>query len=620
MIVVSSFAAQNYRCHPAIELEIDDYTVLIGANGAGKSTVLYALEWFFEGGPLTASDANAEAFKADPNLEIWVEVVFESDGPWPGHLEKFAVGDSCVLRRIFAIGDKSDRLVASRMAHPDFAAARMMGSADELRLAYDALRTTRCPTLPELPKRAPKADVLGALDTWEEDPANADRLLRVWQQVDTSIAAEFVQFVLIRASGSVSEELAFSGRSSVIDPVVRKLVSAIESEAKTRWLEKYQRHVDALGRYAQMRVGGALREYGNEVSDALSAFVSESMVSFRPSSEGATINLNISVETQVESHNSTSSVASQGHGVQRAVMIAAVQALAKRSDSRARPILLAVEEPEIYQHPTRARHFAKVLRTLSLTPGAQVAIATHSPYFVHPSQFAKLRRLEIGTPTRVVSLLPATIAQLSGIDEGGIEKAIEQRLPTSFSECFFASKALLVDTDRTFWEVILDRLGTPLEGLEISLYPVGGKSNLRIVQGLLAGFGVQTYVIADADYLGAGRHPIGSERYVSAMGSNKAATEKMVDWMTFAGSLELADRFVFGDGTLVGARAAILHDDLEHELAGWSSLVSLFDQNNESLAGKDVARYRLHASAADLGDLPANIVRIAEAVRAFALC
>jgi predicted ATP-dependent endonuclease of OLD family len=37
-------------------MSFDDVTVLVGANGTGKSSVLHALAWFFEGSPLADED------------------------------------------------------------------------------------------------------------------------------------------------------------------------------------------------------------------------------------------------------------------------------------------------------------------------------------------------------------------------------------------------------------------------------------------------------------------------------------------------------------------------------------------------------------------------------------
>lgn len=53
---LSRVYVSNYRSLKDFEVQIDDYTALVGANGTGKSSLLYALEWFYEGPPLEALD------------------------------------------------------------------------------------------------------------------------------------------------------------------------------------------------------------------------------------------------------------------------------------------------------------------------------------------------------------------------------------------------------------------------------------------------------------------------------------------------------------------------------------------------------------------------------------
>ena len=58
--------------------------------------------------------------------------------------------------------------------------------------------------------------------------------------------------------------------------------------------------------------------------------------------------------------------------------------------------IVAIEEPEIYQHPVRARAFARTLVELSTQPAIQVVLATHSPYFVQNTEkFSALHRLHV---------------------------------------------------------------------------------------------------------------------------------------------------------------------------------------------------------------------------------
>ena len=86
----------------------------------------------------------------------------------------------------------------------------------------------------------------------------------------------------------------------------------------------------------------------------------------------------------------TGAVARLGHGLQRSYLLALLQELAGSDDSTAPRLILACEEPELYQHPPQARHLAGVFRTLS-EANSQVLLCTHSPYFVSGGRFEDVR-------------------------------------------------------------------------------------------------------------------------------------------------------------------------------------------------------------------------------------
>ena len=85
----------------------------------------------------------------------------------------------------------------------------------------------------------------------------------------------------------------------------------------------------------------------------------------------------------------------QGHGFQRAFIISVLEYLAEAdttgTDANKPTLFLAIEEPELYQHPPRARHFFKTLATIADSGSVQMAYATHSPYFVAPNRFDSVR-------------------------------------------------------------------------------------------------------------------------------------------------------------------------------------------------------------------------------------
>ena len=76
-----------------------------------------------------------------------------------------------------------------------------------------------------------------------------------------------------------------------------------------------------------------------------------------------------------------------GSGAQSALAVAIAKAYA---DIVRQPMILAVEEPELYLHPHGCRHFYKLLRHLSEADNLQVIYTTHERSFVNAGDFADI--------------------------------------------------------------------------------------------------------------------------------------------------------------------------------------------------------------------------------------
>jgi putative ATP-dependent endonuclease of the OLD family len=63
---------RNFRCLEDVAIDLIDLTVLLGPNSAGKSSLLHALAFFFEGVELDAADVFGGGDKT-----VSVECVFE---------------------------------------------------------------------------------------------------------------------------------------------------------------------------------------------------------------------------------------------------------------------------------------------------------------------------------------------------------------------------------------------------------------------------------------------------------------------------------------------------------------------------------------------------------------
>lgn len=93
---------ENYRCLHSLEMKLDELTVLIGANSMGKSSVLKALGWFFEGGELEPEDVCGQT----PGARVLVAVTF-GDLTQADHdaLGKFATGETAIFWRTWSSED-----------------------------------------------------------------------------------------------------------------------------------------------------------------------------------------------------------------------------------------------------------------------------------------------------------------------------------------------------------------------------------------------------------------------------------------------------------------------------------------------------------------------------------
>lgn len=230
----------------------------------------------------------------------------------------------------------------------------------------------------------------------------------------------------------------------------------------------------------------------------------------------------------------TGDISHKGHGVQRAVIVALVHALNVQRNVKLRreaedgnmeavvpDLLLVIEEPELYQHPTRARHFSQALSNLvsdtAEGPRVQVVISTHSPYFVSLAQFDSVRMLRrkhvVGQPVpeRTVgrTTLELVATELANAYEpprtnftaAGLRAKLHGILDNALREGFFADSIALVegDSDQALLAGLCAIKRFDYEAAGLAILPVNGKNNLDKALLIFRQLGIPTYVVFDGD-------------------------------------------------------------------------------------------------------------------------
>ncbi|MBQ0918498.1 ATP-dependent endonuclease [Hydrogenophaga aromaticivorans] len=527
---IQSVRIKNFRTLKDVTIPFDSVTTFIGPNGAGKSTVLRALDWYFNGKPgsLTAKDCSFDATDEDIEVQVTFADLTEKDR---NELGKYAPAGATTFTAWKCRGsDGSESLSANSKSYEPFNAIRGKGSAADKKAAYNDLRTSDVSL--GLPSWSNLDAATQAMTTWEA--GHTDQLVEAPGSLQTNFfgfnsggkMSGLFDFVLVTADLRASEE-SIDGKSSIIgrilersinrtaaDEEIAKIVEESREKQQKVYEEKFKAQLDVMTK----QLNAVVSSY----SPGRAVTVSPAEVELKaPRTTFDVAVLDGSTETEVER---------QGHGFQRTLLISALQLLAQSSAASSEGVIcLAIEEPELFQHPIQAQTFAKVLRSLAEDAGKriQVTYATHSPYFLEARHFDQVRRLTRSSDeTPVVTVHLATVAdvknKLSGVQSPEIvDRQLDNIVANQLAVALFAHRVFLVEgtTEASVFYGIGDKTCPgSLEAAGLSIVPAGAKTSIPLVHAILTSIGIPVYTLFDADG--------GFEARASAKGKQQKDIEK----------------------------------------------------------------------------------------------
>jgi putative ATP-dependent endonuclease of the OLD family len=507
----------HYRALRGVSVPLGDYTAMVGPNGVGKSTILDAVDFFLS--PTRAVDEDDfQSGCADP-VSVTLTLSQLNNEERAVYAESLDAAGNLVVSKVFRAGESPQyEVLGSR--HRGFDELRKInrsGKKTDFTNAFKVLVVEG--NYHDLNVQRSADDNLAELVRWEK--AHPDRceegpvpIAFVGSTKDQLIPT--TRFVYVPAVQEASDTLG--GTKSPLQQMLGALVYP-RFEADEEFI-RLQNHVaEEYRRLFPPDGTPELVSLATRISGALETFCPGTSVTLGWDEFRASLKIPPVLSAVVEDGIPTE-VDRKGHGLQRALIIAMLQA----EDEHRRTtdgtggdvhVILMIEEPELYQHPTQCRHFRKVLANLASSKGGssiRVLVTTHSPDFISLDGIDAIRILRRETvkkgvpPRKISSVSLETIAtRFAEVTQKPVDQQQLFRqlhvVDSIMREAFFASAAVLLEGvgDHGLLAAQCAVEGIDLEGKGIVLIPCGGKSNMPLSLSILRLLGIKHYAVFDSD-------------------------------------------------------------------------------------------------------------------------
>lgn len=390
---IDSIKIKNFRGYKdETKIELNDLTVFVGKNDIGKSTILEALDIFFNDGKgvikLDKTDVNVRG-KKEEDLDIEISVCF-SELP-----EKIII-DSTVetsLQDEFMLNADGQLEVIKRYKN---------GGAAKVFIKAKHPTNGKCAEL-LLKKNSDLKKIIKSENIeCENQTVNAEMRRAIWNKFSDDLQQDVIEIDASKEDAKkIWEKLSnylptyslfqsdrknSDGDDEIQDPLktaVKQILSDTELQAT---LAEVATEVENKLKEVADRTLTKLREMDPAIAASLNPIIPSA-----DSLKWQDVFKNVSI-----SGDEDIPINKRGSGVKRLVLLNFFRAEAERrcQEQGNTGVIYAIEEPETSQHSDNQRILIEAFKTLASVANTQVILTTHSSYIVKQLQFTDLRLIK----------------------------------------------------------------------------------------------------------------------------------------------------------------------------------------------------------------------------------
>lgn len=393
---LTAISIKNFRCYrEEISVNIGDLTTFVGKNDIGKSTVLEALEIFFNNQTIKCDCGDANIYGQSKEVEITCEfnelpdVISLDAGAETTLAREYLLTTSGTLKikKIFDCSKKTPTCeVYISARHPT-----VDGASNLLEYKESDLRSYMQRNKIEGPQKGNPSMRRAIWESFEDlnlstvdipvsKPKEDSK--RIWEQIEGHLPI----FALFQ-----SDRNSQDSDSEVQNPMKAAIALAISEVQED--IDKIQNKVRERAEEIAKDTHAALQSIDPQLAKKL-------VPQFNlPSNAKWTGLFSIGMDT-----DDGIPLNKRGSGIRRMILVSFFKAEAERRlrTGNKRSIIYALEEPETAQHPANQRILIDSFKTLANGPNCQVILTTHSPGLAGDLPAESIRfvhRDELGNPS-----------------------------------------------------------------------------------------------------------------------------------------------------------------------------------------------------------------------------
>jgi predicted ATP-dependent endonuclease of OLD family len=392
---------KNFRSYKEeVEIEFGNLTAFVGKNDIGKSTILEALDIFFNEGrgivKLDKDDINKQAIVEGDN-EIVISVCFEE---LPTNIVIDSTNET-TLQAEYLLNSSNQLEIIKK--YPSAGKEKVFVKANHP-------TNSNCGDLLQKKNTELQKIIRENSITCSDQTKNAVMRTAIWNHYHTDLQFSEIEIDVTKGdTKSIWDKLQTylplyslfqsdrknsDGDSEVQDPLKEAVKQILSDTALKAKFEEIATEVKTKLQDVATRTLEKVREMNPEIANTLNPII-PSTESLKWSDVFKSVSITGDEDIPINK---------RGSGVKRLILLNFFRAEAerRRQDANIPSIIYAIEEPETSQHTEHQKKLIQAFLTLSDTEYTQVIITTHSAALVKELKFEHLRLIKANAASKTI--------------------------------------------------------------------------------------------------------------------------------------------------------------------------------------------------------------------------